>query len=227
VRTENPDVVEQFVRAINADGAQYAYLLGPRLGRTVSKEQYLYIYDQSRVEVDGRVRYTVEDPDGLLHRTPLVVRFRAITNSGRPGFSFSLANIHTDPDEVKLEMDVLDDVFRAVQNDGSGEDDVILLGDFNADARHFGQLGQLPYLTLAIDGQATNTRRTESYDNIVFDSRATTEFTGTVGILDMAAEYRLTPTQALAVSDHLPIWAEFSVEEGASALAERTGGSAR
>ena len=59
----------------------------------------------------------------------------------------------------------------------------------------------------AIVDTKTNTRRTKSYDNIVFDLRATTEYRGSWGVLDLMAEFRLTEEQALQVSDHLPVWA--------------------
>lgn len=222
VRSADPSVVDELVRLVNAAGARYAYLLGPRLGRTSSKEQYLYIYDRARLEVDRNACYTVEDPQDFLHREPLVARFRVIRPSGSEGFSFSLVNIHTDPDEVEQEINVLDDVFRAVQQDGSGEDDILLLGDLNASPREFGELGRMPYGVWLIDGQPTNTRGTKCYDNIVFDRRATTEFTGAAGIIDLATEYGLSLEQAIAVSDHLPVWAEFSLTEGGtSELAER------
>ena len=39
------------------------------------------------------------------------------------------------------------------------------------------------------------------------------EFTGTCGVFDLMAEFRLSVDEALEVSDHLPVWAEFSVRE--------------
>ncbi len=60
----------------------------------------------------------------------------------------------------------------------------------------------------------TNTRRDKMYDNIVFDRRATTEFTGKWGVVDLAREFGLTQQAALEVSDHCPVWAEFSAYEG-------------
>jgi hypothetical protein len=109
---------------------------------------------------------------------------------------------------------VLDDVLRAVANDGRGEDDVILLGDLNADDHHFGELAMMPYLAWAISGRATNTLGDKLYDNILFDSRATTEYLGRSGAVDLMLEFKLNKKQALAISDHLPIWAEFSLREG-------------
>ncbi len=129
-------------------------------------------------------------------------------------FTFNLVDIHTDPDETATELDALADVFVGVQRNGSGEDDVILLGDLNVDEYHLGRLGQLPGIGHAITGVMTNTRRDKMYDNIVFDRRATTEFTGTWGVVDLQKEFGLTQQAALEVSDHCPVWAEFSAYEG-------------
>ena len=37
---------------------------------------------------------------------------------------------------------------------------------------------------------------------------------GRTGVFDFMREYNLTIDEALKVSDHLPIWAEFSIYEG-------------
>jgi len=213
IRAKSQDVLPRFLELVNAEGAHYDFVIGPRLGRTSSKEQYAFIYDASSIECDRESVYTVDDPDDLLHREPLVAGFRVRGPPTSEAFTFTLIDIHTDPDEIKIELNVLDDVFRAVRNDGRGEDDVILMGDLNADDHHLGELGQMGYLTWAISGVATNTRGTKLYDNILFDTRATTEYTGRSGVVDVLREFNLSMQQALAVSDHLPIWAEFTVRE--------------
>jgi deoxyribonuclease-1-like protein len=108
----------------------------------------------------------------------------------------------------------LADVFRAVRDDGRSEDDVILLGDLNVDDQHLGLLGQLPQIRWAISGVATNTRGSKLYDNIVFSRASTTEYLGRWGVFDMIREFNLTVDDALLVSDHMPIWAEFNLLEG-------------
>jgi len=179
--------------------------------------------------VDRRSAYTVEDPRDYLHREPFVASFRVRGPSPDQAFTFKLVNIHTDPDETDVELDALDDAFIAVQQDGSGEDDVILLGDLNVDERHLGELGRLPDIAHAIAGTKTNTRRTKSYDNILLSTRATTEYTGRSGVFDLMAEFGLTVDQALEVSDHMPVWAEFSVFEtgGGAVIATRPGRGTR
>ena len=208
------DVVPQFVDLLNAGGRHYDFVIGPRLGRTTSKEQYAFVFDTASIEIDRSSLYTVADPDDLLHREPLVGWFRVRGPPPEQAFTFSLIDIHTDPDETKRELDALSGVFRAVRDDGRGEDDVILLGDLNVDDQHLGMLGQLPNIHWAISGVATNTRGTKLYDNIVFSRVATTEYTGRWGVFDMIREFNLTVDEALKISDHMPIWAEFNLFEG-------------
>lgn len=216
IRAKAQDFLPTFVDVVNADGSRYDSVIGPRIGRSSSKEQYGFLFDTRRIEIARRGVYTVEDPQDFLHREPLVARFRVRGPTSREAFTFTLINIHTDPDETVDELNVLDDVFRVVQDDGTGEDDVIVLGDLNVDDRKLGQLGQVPGITWVFAGQKTNTRQTHQYDNILFDRRATTEFTGNAGVYDFRREMGLSLEQALELSDHFPVWAEFHAREGAS-----------
>ena len=50
--------------------------------------------------------------------------------------------------------------------------------------------------------------------SVFFHDQATREFTGQGGIYDFLRKFRMTIEQALVVSDHLPVWAEFSIYEG-------------
>jgi deoxyribonuclease-1-like protein len=225
VRSVTQDIMPQLIALLNADGKyHYDYAIGPRLGRTSSKEQYAFVFDTATIELDRYQLYTVDDPDDLLHREPLVGWFRARGPAPEQAFTFSLATIHTDPDETNQELDVLDDVFFKVREDPRrGEDDVILVGDFNARASKLRQLGQMRGLVKVIDGETpTNTLHNAQYDNILFQETATTEFTGRCGVFDFRRQYNLSLDQAQRVSDHMPVWAEFSVFEGGrSGLAAR------
>jgi endonuclease/exonuclease/phosphatase family metal-dependent hydrolase len=214
VRARTDDILPRFVHQINAGGRKYDYLIGPRLGRSSSKEQYAFIYDTATIEADRTALYTVADPADLLHREPLVASFRVRGPPPQEAFTFTLVNAHTDPDEVTQEVAALAQAYRAVRNDGRGEDDVILVGDFNADEPRFGPLADVAGVTWAITGLPTNTRGTEAYDNIFFHRAATSEFTGLSGVVDLLGDYQLTLDAALQVSDHLPVWAEFSAVEG-------------
>lgn len=221
IRSVEQDVIPAFVQQINAGGARYDFVLGPRLGRTRSKEQYAFIYDTTRLEVLPQSVYTADDPTDRLHREPFVATFRVRAPNARPPFTFTLVNAHTDPDEVDTELAALIEVGRVVRQDIIQEDDVILLGDFNTDEVELKRFGQAAGFWPIHRGVTTNTRRTESYDNFLIDPQATAEFTGRFGVLDVERGYQLSPEQALAVSDHLPIWAEFTFTERQGTMATR------
>ncbi len=214
IRSRSQDILPRFVDHINSTGREYDYVIGPRLGRSSSKEQYAYVFDRETIVVDRTQLYTVDDPDDLLHREPMVAWFHVRGPNPQEAFTFTLINIHTDPDEAQQEINVLDDVYRAVLSDGRDEDDVLVLGDFNADDRHLGELASISQMAWAISGAPTNTRSTQQYDNIVFNQFSTQEFTGRAGVFDFMRRFNLTIDQSLEISDHLPVWAEFSVYEG-------------
>jgi len=214
LRAVADDLMPRFIAELNATGRRYDFLVGPRLGRTSSKEQYVYVFDTATIECDRSSMYTVQNPGDKMHRAPLVASFRTRNAPPQQAFTFTLVNIHTDPDEVPQELAALADVIRAVRNDGRGEDDVLLLGDLNADERQLANLAQSTGCSLVVSGVPTNTRGSKTYDNILYARGATTEFTQQWGVVDFAREYQLNDTQALEVSDHRPIWAEFSVYEG-------------
>ena len=209
VRAKSDSVIPQFLSAINADGSRYQFVIGPRLGRTVSKEQYTFIYDSTRIEVDPSSVGTSPNPGDRLHRPPLHARFRVRANPPESGFSFWLVDTHTDPDEVSAEVNALADVFMEMKALRPDEDDVILLGDLNAGPPQFGKIKQVPGVGWAVSGVTTNTRRSKTYDNLIFDTRTTTEYTGRWGVLDLQNTFGLSIDKALEVSDHNPVWAAF------------------
>lgn len=209
VRAKSDSIVPEFVRIVNADGSRYHHVIGPRQGRTVSKEQYAFIYDTDRIEVDPASVGIVPDPAGRLHRPPMHARFRTRVTPAAMAFTFWLVDIHTDPDEVPQELDALTDVFRAMQAARPDEDDVILLGDLNAGPQQFSSFQRIPGIGWAVSGVTTNTRRSKTYDNIVFTKPATAEYLGMWGVLDLQNTFGIPLDTALEVSDHNPVWAAF------------------
>jgi endonuclease/exonuclease/phosphatase family metal-dependent hydrolase len=217
IRTKDDYFLDNFLRTyVNQNGRAYDKVIGPRLGRSNSKEQYAYLYDTAAIEVNRNSIYTVNDPDDLLHREPLVAMFRVRGPPQEQAFTFVLINIHTDPDETATELDALAQVYQVVRRSSRGEDDIILLGDLNVDNQHLGALGRLDGVRPLVTGVYTNTRQTAEYDNIVLHQTSTAEFSGRWGVFDMKRICNLTPQQALQVSDHLPVWAEFSAYESSA-----------
>jgi deoxyribonuclease-1-like protein len=214
IRTQDDYFIDNFLRTyVNTNGRTYNKVIGPRLGRTNSKEQYAFLYDTAAVEVNPRCIFTVNDPDDLLHREPLVAMFRVRGPPPQQAFTFVLVDIHTDPDETKSELNALGQVYQAVRRSCGGEDDIIVLGDLNVDDQHLGDLGRIDGVRPVIRSTYTNTRQNAQYDNIIFHAPSTTEFTGRCGVFNVAQQFGLTMDQALQVSDHFPIWAEFNAYE--------------
>jgi deoxyribonuclease-1-like protein len=214
IATPRDDLMAIVVEQLNYNGRHFDYVIGPRSGRDAAPEQFAFIFDAASIEVDRSTMYTVDDPARLLRRDPLVATFRVRGPEPKDAFTFALVNVHVDPQRASGELDALAEVYRAVRNNGLGEDDIILLGNLGTDDRRLGLLGQLPNMTGALSAVPTNTRGTKMLDNILFNREATIEFTGRAGLLDLMHECNLTMPQALEVSDHLPIWAEFSIYEG-------------
>ena len=209
VRAKSDEIVPAFVRAVNADGSRYHWVIGPRQGRTVSKEQYAFIYDTTRIEVDPSSVGIVPDPQNRMHRPPMHARFRTRITPAEMAFTFWLVDIHTDPDEVPQELEALAGVFQAMQAARPDEDDVILLGDLNAGPPEFKAFQRIPGVAWAVAGTTTNTRRTKTYDNLVFARPATGEYLGGWGVVDLQTTFGLPLEQALEVSDHNPVWGAF------------------
>jgi endonuclease/exonuclease/phosphatase family metal-dependent hydrolase len=217
IRTQDDYLLDNFLRTyVNVNGRVYDRVVGPRLGRSNSKEQYAYLYDTASIEVNRRSVFTVNDPDDLLHREPLVAMFRVRGPPSDQAFTFVLVNMHTDPDETDTELNTLAQVYQAVRRASGGEDDIVLLGDLNVDDKHLGELGQLDGVRPIVRNVFTNTRRNALYDNIVIHQPSTTEFSGRWGVYDFQRLRNLTLDQALQVSDHMPVWAEFSAYESAT-----------
>jgi len=213
IRTRRDDILPELVQLLNKSGRKFDFMVGPRVGRSEQREQYAFVYDTQRVETDRFQLYTVEDPEDMLHREPLVGWFRAVGAPPQEAFTFSLVNIHLDPDLVQSELQALPNLIQAIANDGRGEDDILVVGDFSADAKQLGNLNQSGMRVL-LDGIATNPQGSLLLDNIMFPASSTTEYTGRSGSYDFLRHYNLTLEQAVLVSEHLPIWAEFSIIEG-------------
>jgi hypothetical protein len=89
---------------------------------------------------------------------------------------------------------------------------VILLGDFNADQMDFAERAGVPGMDWVVRDLPTNTRGTASYDNIAFITYDTQEYISG-GVFDFPRQMNISLEDALKVSDHLPVYAEFSVLE--------------
>jgi endonuclease/exonuclease/phosphatase family metal-dependent hydrolase len=214
VRDSTDETIYFYVNEINrAEGVHYKAISGPRLGRSSSKEQYAILYNTDRVEYVAGSAYTYADRSDQFEREPLLARFRA------GSFSFVLADIHTKPSDATAEIDALDDVADDALHHFAGEKDIIVLGDFNGDCSNFNKnrssarLRASKYLWIVPDTADTTTRGSTdcAYDRIVtLKSGSSEDYDGRWGIERFDTDFQLSGPQTLKVSDHFPVWAEFT-----------------
>ena len=172
------------------------------------------VYNQSTLEMDRSQWYTVNDPEKVLSREPIVGWFRAKGPRLEQAFTFTLANLKLHSSNPESELAHLGELFRAIRDDGRREDDVLIVGDFNAGDRGLLPIAKRSGLTWVVSNRPTTTRNEAQSDNLIFNELATAEFTGRGGVFDFMRYYNLRLEQALAVSEHLPVWGEFSIFEG-------------
>jgi len=221
ISTASEDILAGLVRTMNNQpppgSGPFDYLLGPSVGQPPDTRQFAFVFDTSAVEVDRDYFHTVADPQRVFRFDPLVGAFRTRGVPTNEAFTFTLLNAQLDPARVDSELTALGQLFRAVRDDGRGEDDVILLGDLEADDRRLSEQAGIPFVGCAIRATPTTTRHTAQLDNLLIDARATIEFGNHAGTFDVQRELGLNLSEALELGDHLPIWADFSLMEGGSA----------
>ncbi|MFG0267604.1 MAG: endonuclease/exonuclease/phosphatase family protein [Rhodopirellula sp. JB055] len=207
-------------------GGRYNATVSEPQGRTSQTERYGFVWDTDRIDLIPESDYLVSDEMDRMHRAPMVASFqtRVTPTPTRMPFRFTLINVHTDPDEVgsrvgdtpKNEMNVLDDVFHSVrmfEYQNKGEEDFVLMGDLNVETQWLLETGRIPNIQSLVGDQPTNTLQTKTYDHLLIDTATTREFTGRAGVLNLKSTLQISEEDALKVSDHMPVWAEFSVFE--------------
>ncbi len=221
IRGKNQGVLVRLVEQINAaSGRAFDFATCPTQKRDAIEHYTAFLFDRQRIEVDRTTVHFVEDPLHRFRVKPLVGEFRARGPNPAEAFTFTLINVETDPEHVAAELDLLAEVYRTVRDryaraaDGKMEDDIILLGDLESDDAHLGPLNHLWGVSPLLSGLPSTVRGTQLLDNILLDRRATREFTGRVEVVDLQHDFELTMADAMEVSEHLPVWAEFSVYEG-------------
>jgi len=212
IRDASGTAIVKLETAVDNLGTDYTVVIGPRLGRTSSKEQYTYMYKADSVELIGDP-YTYQEPTGTdhIHREPFIAKFKSKAGA----FDFVLITIHTDPDDATQEIDALVAVLNDAKTKYPDERDFIILGDLNADCTYYDEDREnpIPDTTWLIpDTLDTTVKGTVcSYDRIIITETTVEDYAGNAGVFRFDTEYGLTQEQAEKVSDHYPVYGEFWV----------------
>ncbi len=213
IRDSSEETAPYYLEKINEEqGPRYAFVRSRRLGRTTSKEAYAYFYNTETIDFIQGSDYVYEDADDVFEREPYVASFR----SG--GFDFTLVGVHTKPDDAYCEIGNLTLVVLSVRTGAPDEEDIIVLGDLNADGNYFDEEGTANPLmgsgfhwTVANE-MDTMTKTDWTYDRIVMtDSTYGHEYVqGSTGVFYFDEEYGISEEELVwDVSDHYPVYAEF------------------
>ncbi len=213
IRSSRDDILPMLTERLNQSGATYDYMIGPRVGRNGEHEQFAFLFDTSRIETDRYRLYTVDDPQDIIKFEPLVGWFRTKGIAADKAFTFSIVNLHLDGQRAAQERAILVDLIRAVETDGRQEDDWILLGNIQGSNQGLEAL-ESTGVRFAVRDIPTLVDGSAMHDTIMFSPAATTEFTGRCGAMDFLRKRNLSIAEAQELSRHLPVWAEFSIDEG-------------
>ena len=227
IRETHAGALRELVEKINSDGRHFDFVVSPEVELGSVDRFNAFLLNRATIEVDRFKVFAVSDINATMQCRPLVALFRARSPSVAEAFTFVLVNVNVDQDRISGGLDILDDVYRAARNTHPNEDDVIMLGNFETNGRRPGAVAMIPDIGWAIDGLVSTVRGDRLADNLVFDRRATTEFTGRADVVDVVRSLNITSAEAVRISEHLPVWAEFSVFEGgrAGSIAGKTAGT--
>ncbi|XP_037677843.1 deoxyribonuclease-1-like 1 isoform X2 [Choloepus didactylus] len=214
--------VPLLVRDLNRfdDSGPYIQLSSPLLGRNIYMEKYVYIYRSHKTQV--LQSYVYNDKDDLFVREPFVARF-TLPSKVLP--SLVLVPLHTTPKAVEKELNALYDVFLDVSRQWPGED-VILLGDFNADCaslpkKRLDELvlrSQEGFHWVIPDEEDTTVRSSThcAYDRIVLHGEGCRGLFHAAAAFNFPRDFQLTEEEALNISDHYPVELELSLNRAAT-----------
>jgi len=215
IQLETSTPLLQLRDQLNAAGGRYYELaLGPESFTPQGRPISVFFYDRAMVEIDLAKVYWVEDAQGRLSDRPLAALFRARGPHPSQAFTFTLVSLYIRPDRTQEELPVIEQVYRSIRKNFPGEDDLLLVGTFHADRVRLNQWIQALQLTWAVPTSTSPSGEGIFSDNILFPLRATVEYTGRSGMVDLVRELGLSVQEAMDLSDHCPIWAEFSIYEG-------------
>jgi len=163
----------------------YKCAASDRLGNTSYKEQYGLFYRNA--ELLG-----TEKGSGDYVRVPYTFHFKA------GNWSFYLTTIHTDPDNVKAEMSLLEQ-----QIDSDESSDHIIMGDLNADCSYYKTppTDFTSWTWVIPDKEDTTVKETNcAYDRIIINKQAGNNF----------LSYGIMRNVTASQSDHYLAYAEYA-----------------
>ncbi|NXI64914.1 DNSL2 protein, partial [Anseranas semipalmata] len=211
VRDSDLSAVTELMEQLNSlSSSPYDYEISGPLGRDNYKEMYLFIYRTDVVSVVDTYQY--EDPQDVFSREPFVLKVSAPHTKAE---EFVMVPLHSAPHDAAAEIDALYDVYLAIVSKW-GTDNIMFLGDFNADCAYVkqGDWSSIRLRTsdvfkwLIPDSADTTVGRSDcAYDRIVVCGAKLKRsiVPNSAAVYNFQRAFQLEQDEALAVSDHYPV----------------------
>lgn len=211
IRDSDRTAIDTLLAKLNAESPRtYALALSERLGRSVSKEQYAFIYDPQRIQLLDVSTYS--DRHDEFEREPYLGRFR----SG--SLDFTLVGIHVTPRAVTAELQALNQVYREVTAQWQDQD-LLIMGDLNADCAYYdASLGfsffdEQPFELIPSGTDTTVAPAVCTYDRVLAFG-AIVQHLRQGKAYNFQAAFGLSLDEARSISDHYPVEFELSTDAG-------------
>lgn len=200
--------ITSLVSALNSvSGVSWNATTTIPIGKTSYKERYSIVYRTDRVTLLNSSVYN--DVGDKFEREPQIAQFRVTAT----GADVTFINWHTvfgTTAERQAEINQIVNVYNSVQSSSGSDQDVVLLGDHNADGTSawWAHLKSTAYVTPAVTNQENDLTSINSscafasaYDHFWMQLAYVTEFSsaGRDYITNMCTFYN-------GLSDHAPVW---------------------
>lgn len=197
-------------------GEKWEYIISENsVGSEGYREYYGYIYRKEKFQEVRKVGFYKEKNENEFMREPYGAYFK----SGNFDFVYVICHsIFGDKEKQRLiEASNYINVYEYFLKE-SGESDIIIAGDFNVPAdspafRNLSERAGVSYLLSPGENPTTlsDERLVSSYDNFFINKEKTKEFLENSGVYNFVKNNNYAIIKKY-VSDHLPIFSEYSIE---------------
>ncbi|XP_051272291.1 deoxyribonuclease-1-like [Dicentrarchus labrax] len=206
------EAMKFFLQELNKSGPHlYGIRSSQSLGRSTYKEKFVFFFRRNEVTLINYHQYK-ETAEDTLAREPFMVRFECLDTVVK---DLVLIPVHTKPEDAEIELDALEDVVEVARKKWKS-DNIMILGDFNADGRYLSKkkkerisIFSPDYHWLIGDDVDTTTSNStdHTYDRIVVfgDDMYDAVVPRSARTFNFQKEYRLSHAKTKAISDHYPV----------------------
>lgn len=209
-------VIEQWVKALNADGGTFSYLSAYppeyKQDKNYQAPFVAFIFNRRAVDVDRNTLLILECGNRMTC-SPIAALFTARSTDKYPAFTFIAMNVWIDPARAASEFSVLSQTFPMLREYIRGEDDIVVLGDFGLNVNVTPSIVRDPKLNWAIKQPILNYYSQNVNSNILFYDNSCTEFQNKYGSFAVEKLTGLTTTQLREFIPNPPVGGVFSVRE--------------